>query len=627
PQQQQQWQQLQPLQQQQGQQLQPLQQQQGQQLQPLQQGQMQSQLLSDQGIQQFPTQEQPLQPPQAAAAPAAAPFMMPYEINEAPYRQQEPLMNSNPAPIPQLQADLIDTKANSSPKGGRLKDSATEGARNSTEGSKSKEMKERSTTFAWWSWMIIAFLSFLAIGGLLYYTDYMYHKQHYSGMPNKVLGQVVSAELRTKLDRACFVTVQCGKDDDTVLETRAVAGSGGVVHWNDHFRYSVSPEKARDHPLRKTAIKLTLYQNSDDGAKSLGSGEISCSSLKDVRMNGGVMEAHNVTISRFGIVIVKAGLGFSGWSEQKVDRLRASWRKKRSEISFWTRLLLSPAEATLLILKGIEGITHLHNFILSVFDLAVAATIVILTLPFLLNYVGLSMFDKLKIKELRWTWTTYSSLSGTGILLWRLFGTFPAFWHLGLYCGLGLLALLFMIADFRGESGSGVISRAVGKVAGWFAAHHSPGVSFAEPIITTLQRRPRSSLMQHLSNRAPPPPDDGSFDPRSGLPIVEPFKRLEMKLPNSHRGSLLAAGPEDYRREDGFPPPPEEIFESPELKERQEEVEAEAARLDDTNAEFTKDSRGIGWALRHSEMDNDQKEINTLTNRRMYRDPKRALFG
>ncbi|EEQ97691.1 hypothetical protein Pmar_PMAR005448 [Perkinsus marinus ATCC 50983] len=78
------------------------------------------------------------------------------------------------------------------------------------------------------------------------------------------------------------------------------------------------------------------------------------------------------------------------------------------------------------------------------------------------------MFDKLKIKELRWTWATYSSLAGTGVLLWRLFGTFPAFWHVALYAGLGLLALIFMFADFRGESGSGVISRAVGKVAGWF---------------------------------------------------------------------------------------------------------------------------------------------------------------
>ncbi|KAF4699465.1 hypothetical protein FOZ62_010950 [Perkinsus olseni] len=529
--------------------------------------------------------------------PAVAPSGPPQQL------QQQPIPT---APSPQQPAQLqpllsAQTLANPAifsnvaPQRSEAKDTPKPAAENDTRGDneKAKLAGAGRGTFSWWSWLLIAILVALVLGGLLYYTDYMYHKQHYGGMPNKVLGLVLSAALRTKLDRSYYVTVQCGKDEETVLET-AARGSSGTIHWNAPFRYSLRPEKARDFPLRKSVVKVTLYQSSDDGAKSLGSGEVSCNNLKDVRMTGGAMETFNVNISRFGMVTVKAGLGFSGWSEQKLDRLRASWRKKRSEVSFWTRLLLAPAEAVLLILKGVEGITHLHNVILSTYDLFCATTIAMLTLPFLLNYVGLSMFDKLKYKELRWTWATYSSLSGTGVLLWRVLGTFPAFSHLALYGGLGLLALLFMLADFRGESGSGVVSRAVGKVVGW-----------------------------HFLQRAPPPPDDGSFDPRSGLPVVTASERSSRKS----QPSFVTTNEDSNPRDDRFPHPPSEIFNSPNLKEKQEDVDADAGRLDDESTEFANDSRGVAWALRHSEMDNDRKQMNSIINRRMYSDPKRAAEG
>ncbi|KAF4759250.1 hypothetical protein FOZ63_027916 [Perkinsus olseni] len=561
--------------------------------------------------------------------PAVAPSGPPQQL------QQQPIPT---APSPQQPAQLqpllsAQTLANPAifsnvaPQRSEAKDTPKPAAENDTRGGDNEKAKLAGAgrgTFSWWSWLLIAILVALVLGGLLYYTDYMYHKQHYGGMPNKVLGLVLSAALRTKLDRSYYVTVQCGKDEETVLET-AARGSSGTIHWNAPFRYSLRPEKARDFPLRKSVVKVTLYQSSDDGAKSLGSGEVSCNNLKDVRMTGGAMETFNVNISRFGMVTVKAGLGFSGWSEQKLDRLRASWRKKRSEVSFWTRLLLAPAEAVLLILKGVEGITHLHNVILSTYDLFCATTIAMLTLPFLLNYVGLSMFDKLKYKELRWTWATYSSLSGTGVLLWRVLGTFPAFSHLALYGGLGLLALLFMLADFRGESGSGVVSRAVGKVVGWFAVaaleRKPAGLSFAEPVVTELKAR--TSLLQHFLQRAPPPPDDGSFDPRSGLPVVTASERSSRKS----QPSFVTTNEDSNPRDDRFPHPPSEIFNSPNLKEKQEDVDADAGRLDDESTEFANDSRGVAWALRHSEMDNDRKQMNSIINRRMYSDPKRAAEG
>ncbi|KAF4720159.1 hypothetical protein FOZ62_010751, partial [Perkinsus olseni] len=183
----------------------------------------------------------------------------------------------------------------------RAQDTPKAAAENDTRGGDDEKAKLAGVgrgTFSWWAWLLIAILVALTLGGLLYYTDYMYHKQHYGGMPNKVLGLVVSADLRTKLDRSYFVTVQCGKDEETVLET-AARGASGAIHWNAPFRYSLRPEKARDLPLRKSVVKVTLYQSSDEGAKSLGSGEISCNNLKDVRMTGGAMETFNVNISRF----------------------------------------------------------------------------------------------------------------------------------------------------------------------------------------------------------------------------------------------------------------------------------------------------------------------------------------
>ena len=245
---------------------------------------------------------------------------------------------------------------------------------------------------------------------------------------------------------------------------------GETAVFEEAFTWSVAP---RDVEKFKSTGKIRFEVFNMKGAgysasdATLGAVEIPVSELFT---EGQVerLEALRLRTKKGVVINVKVGIFAEHSFFQSMNRFNQYWRLRRTEISFWARVL-SIGYVVYSILTGLRYFDILSHWALGVTDIVIGSIIGFNILPHILYWVGIHLLDKLKVDSLFAMMTLYFSCGSAMITVWRFMGPsqIPEVFDHIILIGLSFfLGGLFLVGEFRNEPGSSCLGSLFNSLCG-----------------------------------------------------------------------------------------------------------------------------------------------------------------
>ena len=287
------------------------------------------------------------------------------------------------------------------------------------------------------------------------------------GVPTTVRGEVVKVSgLANDVDPYVVVSSM----SEMAHRTDFIIHPGETATFGEAFTWSVAP---RDVEKFKSTGKIrfevfnmkgTGYAASDP---TLGAVEIPVSELFT---EGQVerVEALRLRTKKGVVINVKVGIFAEHSFFQSMNRFNQYWRLRRTEISFWARVA-SIFYVVYSILTGLRYFDELSHWAIGVTDLVVGSVVGFNILPHTLYWVGIHLFDKIKVDSLFAMMMLYVSCGSSMISVWRFFGPsniHEVVDHLVLVGLSFFLALCFLVAEFRNEPGASCLGSLFNSLCG-----------------------------------------------------------------------------------------------------------------------------------------------------------------
>ena len=288
-----------------------------------------------------------------------------------------------------------------------------------------------------------------------------------NGVPNTIRGEVGKVSgLPNDVDPYVVVSSMGEMAHRTTYRPRP----GDTAVFEESFAWAVSPNAAYKF---RTAGKIRFEVFNMKGAGysvadgSLGAVEIPISELYTEGQIERV-EALRLRTKKGVVINVKVGVFAEHSFYQSMNRFGQMWRLRQREVSFWARLF-SIGLAVMLIFLGLEYFHEKDHRSLGLCDLVVGSVIGATLVPHVFHWAGITLLDMLRMESLLSAWSLYISSASTMGVMSHYFGPVDPLDTLGhflLIGATGLVAIMFLIGDFRGEPGSSCLGRSLGAVFG-----------------------------------------------------------------------------------------------------------------------------------------------------------------
>lgn len=293
-----------------------------------------------------------------------------------------------------------------------------------------------------------------------------------NGYPNTVRGEIGKV---SGLDNDVDPYVVVSSMGEMAHRTDFKIRPGETANYNEPFVWAVAPksiEKFRTAGKVRFEVfnmKGSTYSVADP---SLGAVEIP---VPELYTEGQIERTEALRLrTKKGVVInVKVGIFAEHFFFQSMNRFYQYWKLRQREVSFWARVF-SIACSFFLVTVGLEYFENGdanggHRRTLGITDIVAGSVMGFATLPHALHWIGISLFDSLRMQSLLSVSSLYLSIVSTMIAVSHYFGPpdpLDTLGHFLLIGFTGLLAFLFLVGDFRGEPGSSCLGRTLGSVFG-----------------------------------------------------------------------------------------------------------------------------------------------------------------
>jgi len=285
------------------------------------------------------------------------------------------------------------------------------------------------------------------------------------GLPNTVRGEITKVSgLADDVDPYVVVSSMNEMAHRTDFRIRP----GESATFDETFTWSVSPA---DLEKFRTAGKVRFEVFNLKGAAysaadpSLGAVEIPVSELYT---EGQIekIEALRLRTKKAIVINVKIGIFAEHFFFQSMNRFAQYWRMRQREISFWARFFSIPL-SVYCIFTGLKYFERTNEKSMGITAIATGSVIAFTMLPHVLYWVGIRWLDAIKLDSLLSTFSLYTSCVSAMITVWRLFGPSDPIEVLDYFVTMlvmGVLALLFLAGDLKGEPGASCLGRTLGSL-------------------------------------------------------------------------------------------------------------------------------------------------------------------
>lgn len=287
------------------------------------------------------------------------------------------------------------------------------------------------------------------------------------GVPTTVRGEVVKV---TGLANDVDPYVVVSSMGEMAHRTEFQIHPGESATFEETFTWSVSPKDIEKFKSTgKVRFEVFNMKGADysAGDGTLGAVEIPVSELFT---EGQVerLEALRLRTKKGVVINVKVGIFAEHFFFQSMNRFHQYWRLRRTEVSFWARVL-SIGFVFYALLSGLRYFDMKDHFGVGVADIVVGCVIGFNILPHLLYWVGIHLLDKIKVDSLFGMMTLYFSCGSSMITVWRFLGpsAIPEVVDHLILTGLAfLLGALFLIGELRNEPGASCLGSLFSSLCG-----------------------------------------------------------------------------------------------------------------------------------------------------------------
>jgi hypothetical protein len=321
-------------------------------------------------------------------------------------------------------------------------------------------------------------MSSLAIGGwvgvaifatilLLVIATIFIRGRNKKGLPTTVRGEVVKVTgLANDVDP--YVVVSSLGEMAHRTEFQFHPGENAV--FEEPFTWSVSPkEMEKFKSTGKVRFEVFNMKGADYSAAdaTLGAVEIPVSELFT---EGQVerVEALRLRTKKGVVINVKVGIFAEHFFFQSMNRFNQYWRLRRTEISFWARVL-SIGFVFYALFAGLRYFDEVSHWALGVTDIVVGCVIGFNILPHMLYWVGIHILDRIKVDSLFAMMSLFFSSGSAMVSVWRFLGPSngsEAVDHLVLTGFAFLLGVLFLVGELRNEPGTSCLGSLFSSLCG-----------------------------------------------------------------------------------------------------------------------------------------------------------------
>ena len=287
------------------------------------------------------------------------------------------------------------------------------------------------------------------------------------GLPNTIRGEVTKLSgLSNDVDP--YVVVSSMGEMAQRTEYRIRPGDTAV--FAEAFAWSVS-YKELDKFRSTGKVRFEVFNMKGGGYSvadpSLGAVEIP---VTELYTEGQIerVEALRLRTKKGVVINVKIGIFAEHFFFQSLNRFVQYWRLRQREVSFWARVFSIPLTVFLLLI-GLDYFSTKTSRVLGITDISVGAVIGFTTLPHMLHWVGISFLDVIRMESLLSAFSLYGSCISTMAAISKYFGPsdpLDSLSHILLMAGVGVVALMFLVGDLRGEPGASCLGSTLGSLFG-----------------------------------------------------------------------------------------------------------------------------------------------------------------
>jgi hypothetical protein len=287
------------------------------------------------------------------------------------------------------------------------------------------------------------------------------------GLPTTVRGEVVKVSgLENDVDPYVVVSSM----GEMAHRTEFQIHPGESALFEEPFTWSVSHKDIdKFKSTGKVRFEVFNLKGADysAGDATLGAVEIP---VAEIFTEGQVERVEALRLrTKKGIVInVKIGVFSEHFFFQSMNRFHQYWRLRKTEVSFWARVL-SIFFVVYCLFSGLRYFDMVSKWAIGVTDIVVGCVIGFNILPHMLYWVGIPWLEKLKVDSLFAMMTLYFSCGSSMLTVWRLVGPSQipeVIDHLVLSGLAFLLGALFLVGEFRNEPGASCLGSLFNSLCG-----------------------------------------------------------------------------------------------------------------------------------------------------------------